>query len=92
MARKVKFNKKIFIYEYSVPNNYNYIPGRRKARRKARRLRRMERYAKSNFLLFKDEYLHYSKKECRHIRGDYINFICKELGFINKGTFLSIVY
>lgn len=91
MVKKVKFSKNILVHTYQVPAKHNYIRGRNKSKRRNRKLRRIERYMRSHSLLLKDEYLDYSKHAARHIRGDYINFICRKQGFIDKNRYLIIV-
>jgi len=84
---KVRFSNENKIFRYKsikFPKVYNNV-------RLNRRVRSIERHMRNNNLLFKFEYLDLQNISCKHIRGDYINFIARKNRWISTNQYLKIV-
>jgi hypothetical protein len=88
----VRFKNYIYVSEFTEKKYYNYIDGRSSKERKNRLLSKIEEYMKKHNLLFKNEYLEFSKIETKHIRISYIQCICIDKEWIYPDEFLKIVF
>lgn len=91
--KKVAFNDTRHTFFYECDKQYSFIPNRIQLKKTNRKLRKIERYMKKINLLFKNEMLEFvrMKQIRKHIRGDFINFIAKDLKMISKRQYLNIV-
>ncbi|QKF94646.1 hypothetical protein QKU48_gp1188 [Fadolivirus algeromassiliense] len=90
--KRVRFSKQNKTKVCTIIKKYNCVKNRRLKQKQNRRLRNIERYMRANDLLLNSEYLEFRKHHYKHIRGDYINFICQEEGWIGKKEYLKIIY
>lgn len=93
--KQVKFSENL-IYVITFQKNFKYDYPRNNqswylGRKHNRKLRRIERYMRAVHLLNWNEYLELNIMDTRHIRGDYINFISRERGWIKNREYLKVV-
>lgn len=86
----VRFKNYIYVSDITEKRDYNFVDGRREKEIENRCLSKIETYMKKNNLLFKDEFLDFSKTKTQHIRLPYIEFICRCKGWIYEDEFLKI--
>lgn len=87
----VRFRNYIYVTDITEKRDYNFVDRRREKERKNRRLSEIETYMKKHNLLFKDEFLEFSKTKTQHIRLPYIECICRSSKMIGEDEFLKIV-
>jgi len=92
--KQVRFNKLVMYNTFHRQNQYSYPKNNEqwlKNKSYNRRLRKIERYMRKNYLLERYEFLELNNYETRHIRNPFINLISQEKRWINYDDYLNII-